>query len=334
MRKENKYTIRQFLIFSAILLFPAGVYFIWSPCEKINDGRHDLRTNGIWLQHGWLGDDSWFSENQKDKTLFRNDQKIKELNNLLTRHGVRYIFPHLCPCYPNGEIPMVDKTQTERFIINLKEFFILPWVGGILNVQCFPESKQWRINFISSINDLLREYPDFAGVHLNIEPLPSGNPDFLKLLDEMREAIPKGKIISIAAFPPPTFWHPFPDVHWDETYYKEISQRVDQIVPMMYDTAIKFKKPYQYLMSCWTRDILNWSKNTKVLLGVPAYKDNGVAYHSHKVEDLKNAIMGIHAGLVKFNKLPSNYAGIAIYSEWEMDNAEWDLLDKEFGKGR
>lgn len=315
-----------------IFLLPTCAYLLWSPGRQILDGRHDLRTNGIWIQHGWLGDDSWFQSNKRDKSRFRDDRKIRELAKLLRSHGIKYVYPHLCPCSSNGEIAMTDPKQTERFLKIFKGFSVLPWVGGILNVQCFPESKRWRTNFIYSINKLLGEYPDFAGVHLNIEPMPSGDPDFLRLLDELREALPKGKIISVAAFPPPTFWHPFPDVHWDENYYKQISQRVDQIVPMMYDTAIKFKKPYQYLMSCWTRDILDWSKNTKVLLGVPAYKDNGVAYHSHKVENLENALMGIHAGLGKFGRLPPNYEGIAIYSEWEMDNNKWSLLDKEFGK--
>jgi len=62
----------------------------------IRDGRHDLRTNGIWIQHGWLGDDSWFQRNHRDKALFRSDQKVQELADLLGSHGVKYVFPHLC----------------------------------------------------------------------------------------------------------------------------------------------------------------------------------------------------------------------------------------------
>jgi len=41
-------------------------------------------------------------------------------------------------------------------------------------------------------------------VHINIEPMTSGDANFLALLDELRSALPKEKLISIAAYPPPT----------------------------------------------------------------------------------------------------------------------------------
>ncbi|OYV03117.1 MAG: hypothetical protein CFE26_21500, partial [Verrucomicrobiales bacterium VVV1] len=70
---------RTFLLLGAILGALCLGYLVWSPGQRIQDGRHDLRTNGIWIGHGWLGDDSWFLENGKDKTLFRDDQKMKAL---------------------------------------------------------------------------------------------------------------------------------------------------------------------------------------------------------------------------------------------------------------
>ena len=48
---------RTFLLLLASL---ALAYSLWTPGTDIIDGRHDLRNNGIWLQHGWLGDDTWF----------------------------------------------------------------------------------------------------------------------------------------------------------------------------------------------------------------------------------------------------------------------------------
>ena len=101
-------------------------------------------------------------------------------------------------------------------------------------------------------------------------------------------------MLSVAAFPPPTLWHPFGDVHWDEEYYKEVSGRVDQIVVMMYDTALRFQKVYQNLVVHWTREVLDWSNGPEVLLGLPAYQDEDVAYHDPEVENLMNAILGIH----------------------------------------
>jgi hypothetical protein len=65
-------------------------------------------------------------------------------------------------------------------------------------------------------------------VHINTEPLRSGDPDFLELLDQLRSELPQGKILAMAACPRPTVWHPFRDVHWDRLYFPEVARRADQ----------------------------------------------------------------------------------------------------------
>lgn len=77
-----------------------------------------------------------------------------------------------------------------------------------------------------------------------------------------------------------------------------------------------------------------WSGSTEVLLGVPAYDDAGVEYHSPKVENIENSLLGIHAGLAAFDNVPVNYRGICLYSEWEMDDDEWDRLSQGFERHR
>jgi hypothetical protein len=142
--------------------------------------------------------------------------------------------------------------------------------------------------------------------------------------------MPAGRLLSVAAYPPPTRWHPFPEVHWDESYYKLVAARVDQLVPMMYDTAMKYDKFYQQLMASWTREVLAWSGGKPVLLGLPAYQDAAVGYHDPRTENLTNALLGIHAGLRRLETLPASYQGVALYSEWEMDDGEWRQLSAEF----
>lgn len=66
-------------------------------------------------------------------------------------------------------------------------------------------------------------------------------------------------------------------------------------------------------------------------LGVPTYRDEGVGYHYPHVENITNALLGIHRGLAK-GPFTSNYQGIAVYSEWETDDTEWDYLRKHFLK--
>ena len=322
----------KYLFILAILGVPCLVYWAWSPGECIRDGRHDRGTNGIWIQHGWIGSDQWFKQYNKDRTRFRDDQKIQELADLFAAHGIKYVFPHLCPSHDNGDIASVDPDQTERFLEHFRDFAVIPWIGGVLGVHCFPESVEWQRNFVSFAVDLLESHPRLSGVQINIEPMPTGNSGFLDLLEELRKAMPEGKALSVAAYPPPTWWHRFPDVHWDEPYFRQVAERVNQMVPMMYDTAIPLQRIYQHLMCTWTMDILNWSGDTQVLLGVPAYDDAGVLYHSPRVENLRNALLGIHEGLSRFKSLSGNYAGIAIYSEWEMDEQEWRYFKRNFAK--
>ena len=183
---------------------------------------------------------------------------------------------------------------------------------------------------MASVVDLLQSHPRLAGIHINIEPMPSGNNDFLILLGELRQAVPDSTILSVAAFPPPSLWHQFSNVHWGESYFRQVSERVDQLAVTMYDTAIKWPKLYQRLMSGWTSDVLAWGEDSKVLLGIPVYDDSGVGYHFPEVENLQNALLGIHAGLASFEELPTSYSGVAIYCEWEMDDQEWQLLKTGF----
>ncbi len=317
-----------------LLLFSLFLYSRWTPGEDLTDGRHDLKMNGIWLQHGWLGDDGWFIDNRKKDRIkyFRDPDEIQKLASLLREHNITDIFPHLCPTSKTGNISPVDHEQTERFLKTFQGFRVMPWVGGVLGVQAFPERPEWRRNFVNSIQQLLNAHPEFAGVHINIEPCPSGNKDFLTLLDEVRKVVPINKIISIAAFPPKTILHPFDDVHWNKEYYRQVTQRADQMVVMMYDTAIRFEKIYQHVMADWTQEILEWSGDAKVLLGLPAYQDAGVGYHDPKIENLLHALPAIHAGLNRYKELPLNYQGISLYCEWEMNVEKWGIFEKHFLK--
>lgn len=101
---------------------------------------------------------------------------------------------------------------------------------------------------------------------------------------------------------------------------------------MAYDTAIRWEKPYQRLMADWTQEMLTWAGETPVLIGIPAYEDADSGYHHPKVENPANAITGMHAGLLRFNQRPSNYLGIALYSDWEMSEDEWRVVDERFGR--
>lgn len=325
---------RTLLLTAAILLLMAVGYWLWTPGADLRDGRHDRGRNGLWLAHGWLGADQWFVQygKQAQYAKYRSPEALKGLADLCAANHLTDLFPHLCPCELNGALPAVNGTQTELFLDALTPACrVLPWIGGPGPFPARYENPEWRAAFCASVRSLLEAHPRLAGVQLNIEPLPSGNAEYLKLLEELRAALPPGKILSVAAYPPPTRWQPNPDIHWDEAYFRQVAVRVDQLAVMMYDTSIRLPKPYEKLMADWTEEILRWSEGKPVLLGLAAYDDAGVGYHHPEAENLAHGLAGIHAGLLRA-KAPPHYQGAAIYSHWEMDDAEWRIWRERFLK--
>jgi len=322
------------VVYGAILATPLG-WALWPRGKDLYDGRHDRGENGLWLQHGWLGDNGWFAETGKtleQRTLMRSPERVAELASLLDRHGIRDVFPHLCPANPDGSVMPVDAKATERFLDALPGRRVMPWIGGILDVHVHPSKPQWRKKFVASAAALCAEHARLAGVHVNVEPCPSGDAGFLDLLSELRAALPSEAVLSVAAYPPPTFLHPFEDVHWDEAYYRRVARLADQMVPMMYDTSLRTRMLYRRIMAEWTREVLAWSEGTPALLGLPAYDDADTGYHDPEIENLVEGLAGVHEALASHDALPDAYRGVAIYSDWEMDESEWATLRDGFLK--
>ncbi len=320
---------------ATLLVLVMGIgYLEWSPGATVTNGRHDLGQNGIWLQHGWLGHDSWFEKYNKIDRIdsFRDTAQIRELVSQLKRDHITDLFPHVAPTQSDGQLPPIDRDQVERFLDECDGLRVMPWIGGASGVQAHPEDADWRANFVRSIRVMLDTHPRMAGVHINIEPCPSGTRDFIDLLKEVRAVLEQDEVLSIAAYPPPTRWHPYPEVHWEEAYFREVAGHVDQVAVMMYDTALTRPRFYEALMRDWTVEILDWSGNAEVLLGLPTYDDADTDYHDPDTENLQHAIAGIHAGLLEHADLPDNYKGVALYSEWEMQSDEWAYYREHFLK--
>lgn len=328
---RRRQLLRLVFLIGLLLGLPALIYALWQPGSDRRDGAHDSGRNGLWLQHGWLGDDPWFQRNLRDPQKFRGPKQIAALLAPLRQAHIHYLFPHIGPCRDDGSLPPLDAKQTEAFLDASTEFQVLPWAGGVFGDHCHLEKPFWRQQFCSSVQKLFAQHPRFAGIQINIEPLPSGNADFLSLLDELKLALPKGKILSVAGYPPPTRWQASTQVHWDEAYFRQVAKRCQLLAPMMYDTGIRLPKFYEALMATWTEEVLSWAGDTPVLLGVPSYDDAGTGYHRPEVENLDTALRGIHAGLDR-HPLPSHFRGVAIYCEWEMDPQEWRLWQEAFCK--
>ncbi|MGN6367606.1 MAG: glycoside hydrolase family 18 protein [Phycisphaerae bacterium] len=334
-QRLSRFVIRHLLFVIPTLLLAIALlsWFAWSPGLDLRDGSHDFAHNALWMQHAWLADDAWFKAMNREsrKPLFRDPASLAKTAAQLKLHHIADLFPHLCPCEPDGSLPRVDHPQVERFLdaFAAPDFRVFPWVGGVRGESAFPDDPAWRRTFIHACNELLHRHPRLAGIHLNIEPTPDNDPAFLTLLEELGAAIPRDKLLSVAAYPPPTLWQRDPNVHWSDAYAKQVAQRVNHVAVMLYDTGLHNPKLYRHLVDTWTTECLADYRHTELLLGVPAYNDPE-PWHDPAVENLQNSLAGIHAALSAQPTRTGNYRGIALYAEWDMSPDKWAELHTLF----
>lgn len=321
---------------SAMLAVPAlaaGAFLLWQPGERVTDGRHDRGNNGVFLGDGWLtaGEDLL----RKPETVplyqqFHDTHAIEGHLSDLRSRNMLWLFPHLGPCTADGDLPPYANTvtQTFGFISGARGQHVLPWVGGTKGEGVRWQDPKWRQTFCAACAKLVERNNLLEGVLVHVEPWPDGDADGLKLLEELRAALPKDKKLAVAACPPPTVFQRSRDTQWGEPYFRQVAQRCDLMVPMLYGTGLPSRKLYVNLTRQWTKECLAWAAPTPVLLAVPAY-DQEQPGHRPQVESLQNALRGVHAGLGD-GPPPANYQGLALFADFSATPAHWQTWKDEF----
>jgi hypothetical protein len=185
---------------------------------------------------------------------------------------------------------------------------ILPWTGGVLGRDVFPDDAEWRADFAAQAKVLVELGAD--GVHLNVEPMAEETAGYLDLLREVKAAIGPQKVLSVAAYPPPTALHPYPDVHWSTDFLRRVCEVSDDVAVMAYDTALTDRGAYSHLVRTWTTEIAGALGPTDVpteaggpsttsgghgcrwRIGVPSYDDDA-PWHRPDAETLAAALDGV-----------------------------------------
>ncbi len=295
-------------------------------------GAHfNHHQNAIWAQHAWVGE-------------AHTAQDYDELAALLKREEIGYFYPHVGPLEGDGHIPPERYPNAATFVQEMKrrlpELKILAWIGqmekdggGPLDISN-PETRARVVNEARRFSlDL-----GFDGVHYDIEPVHNLNPHFLDLLDETRAAIGPGKLISISApkWAPAARVIPFVQAifgrgsaWWTAYYFLTVSIHVDQVVVMMYNTALPSATLYETLVKQETEHILQANNRSKhpaeVLIGIPTYHDNGPGFHD-TAENMLSGLLGITAGL-NSGVDTSHFGGVAIYPLWLTSQSDWQTYN-------
>ena len=215
--------------------------------------------------------------------------------------------------------------------------------------KCFdPSSESARDSLTADVKGVLNF--GFDGVQLDFEPVPSGDKNFLGILDQVRKVTPPGKILSIAGYfleldgkdkqeLVPTIQG---DAHgdrtlltWSRKYYSDAMSKVDQVMLMNYDTALRSAKDYSRFTEWQTRQLMSLAAKSKVDLqiGLPSDMKGREGLYDRSAENLVTGISGVQAAIGQ-SGCPIGVGGVTIFNDASMNPALWNSFDGAFGATR
>ena len=173
----------------------------------------------------------------------------------------------------------------------------------------------------------------FDGLHLDPEPVRSGDAALLQLLAELRAACPPEATLSIAArrialAPALAELDALAWYAWSPAYYGAVARQVDEIAVMTYDSALPLASLYwrfvrrQVIVA--TRTLAG--EDVRLYMGVPTSEERTLT-HWPRAENMTSGLEGVLAGLEARRAVPDALAGVAIYPHWETDEAEWAVYE-------
>jgi hypothetical protein len=266
--------------------------------------------------------------------------EIALLTENLQRRQIGTIFVYVSYLKSTGEFnPTYDYAR--EFVAALKQaapqIEVQGWLGIPVKVPADTPLSSGYVDLsdpatqrtIANFSQLVIQSFGFDGVHLDPEPILSGNADLLTVLEEVRSAIGAEVHLSISAREV-TPLLPEADLifnrwfTWRGDYYREVAKRVDQIAVMAYDSHM----PTEWLYEQWVRHqvvaLSNSLKDTtaQIFLGVPTSEEKSPS-HDPAIENMTSGLRGALSGLNDADAQPGRITGVAIYPYWETTADEW-----------
>ncbi len=292
---------------------------------KVTEHHLDRGANGLWMRRVWI-------HGGEPTDPARLATELRALS--ITR-----VYPFLGPMDPDGwpgwrregTIVRYEPELAGAFFAAMRaeapEVSVLPWTGGNLEQDVHLDDAAQRTAFAEHARRLVAL--GAAGVHVNVEPMPSGRAGYLALLRAVSAAIGEGTL-SIAAYPPITPLHPYASVHWSIDFTREVCLVADELAVMAYDTALDDPGAYEGLVAQWTRELraalpTRADGGCDLVMGVPAYEDDE-PWHRPDAETIERGLRGVIAGARAGEGRAVD--GVAIYASWTTDAEEWATYER------
>lgn len=314
------------------------------PLQSLVPPPASEQQNGVWLGHRWFSGEF-------------TDAELSELVERIRDHHFAYLFVHAGPLNEFGRVPDVEGPGVVRLRAALAAAGlpakILAWLGGKnadFGFWLDLDDLSTRRAIVQTTAEMLARNP-MDGVHLDIEPIRSGDREFLLLLDEVRSnSLARGQMLSVATYQLRPDWIPgfvLPAWYTPE-YMAAVARRVDQIAVMTYDTGMPLPGLYQRWVEAQVKRIVPIVNSVRtlpavqagqpmqaapagfsLLFGVPSYEEPRLG-HWPSAENVTAASQALVAAFADLGGKEDLHPGYALYAEWTTDASEWTALERSW----
>ncbi|MEU8604571.1 hypothetical protein [Streptomyces parvulus] len=289
------------------------------------DGTYTRNRDAIWLGHAWV-------DGRKD------DADLAAFALRVRTTGIRDLYVHTGPMEHDGTLPkslypkarwLIDTVHRDLPGVRVQAF-----LGDVLATEGPDGMRLADAGTRAAVVGSARQVLDagYDGVHLDLEPLHSGDRDYLSLLDDVREVTrARDAQLSVAAHQ----IDPLPSLHsvfgfftehpkwWSQEYFGQVARRVDQIAVMSYDTAQPLEGTYGGYVAQQTSLALEVTPpTTHLLMGLPFYHESNFDHWGH-AETVAAAVRGVRLGLSRTDA-DRRLFGVAPYIDFAATDTNWE----------
>ncbi|MFC5215058.1 hypothetical protein [Streptomyces coerulescens] len=293
------------------------------------EGTHTRNRDAIWLGHAWV-------DGRK------KDADVEALARRLQGTGIRDLYVHAGPLEHDGTLP-ASAYPKARWLIEavhrqIPAVRVQAWLGDKLATEDDDGMRLSRPATRQAVVESTRRIltTGFDGVHFDLEPLHSGDRDYLTLLDAL------GRLTRAQDVPLSVAAHqidPLPALHsvagaltghpkwWSQEFFGEVARRVDQIAVMSYDTAMPLESLYGGYVAQQTSLALEATPpGTDLLMGLPFFHDNKIG-HRAAAETVPAAVRGVRLGLSRTDADRACF-GVALYVDFAATEGDWTAYEE------
>ncbi|MGW0611019.1 hypothetical protein [Streptomyces sp. NPDC002788] len=294
-------------------------------------GTRSRDRDALWLGHAWV-------DGRK------KDADVSALAGRLRDTGIRDLYIHTGPLEHDGTLPKSVYPRARWFIDAVHEEMpgvrVQAFLGDILATESPEGMRLEKPGTRAAVLDSARQVLDtgYEGIHLDLEPLHSGDRNYLTLLDALRrETRSRDAQLSVAAHqidPLPAFhtvWgrltgHP---KWWSQEFFGQVARRVDQIAMMSYDTMQPLESTYSGYVAQQTSLALEVTPpSTDLLMGLPFFHENRFGHWNH-AETVPAAVRGVRLGLSRTDADRARF-GVALYIDFAATEADWRAYEEDW----